>query len=216
MQRRNFLIGAGSTAVGAAALVGSGAYTAMTASRNASVDVVNDASGLMALGVGNVPSDVVREENGELTIDFTAAGNAGGVNIDSRYQVGTFDTDYATVPPGALETQSGIGSDYAFSVMNQDTITHDVRVKFEADDTGSYNGSALHFQYVPTGDFDSKLRTLDESVGNNVEAFTMTLPSGEGYKASILVDTRDATGNPADIDLSGILTISAAGAGDYS
>lgn len=214
MRRRTFLVGAGSVVAGAGALASTGAYTAAELERGASINVVNDADGLLGLVVGpNVGSDVVREDGGEFTIDFTAGGNAGGVNIGSRYQVGVFDSDYDKVPNGALDAASGASDDdYAFAVLNQDTVDHDVRVAYEANDTDDFHGSSLFFQCVPRGSGNTGTHGiyLDETYGNNVDAFSNTIPSGGSYRLSLLVDTRGAAGHaPSDVDLSGRLVVSA-------
>lgn len=211
MQRRKFLIGAGALAAGSAAAVGSGAFTAMQAGRDADIDVVNDASGLIALDVGpDIGSDVVREENGELTIDFTAGGSAGGINIDSRYQVGTFVTgEYPSIAE-PLEEDSAMGSNYAFSIINQDTVSHTLGVKWIADDIDAYEGCELFLHFAPTDDSDYENRDFGQgNHGNGKDGFTRDVASGEGYYVSILVDTRGATADPEDIDLSGTLRVSA-------
>lgn len=212
MNRRRFLIGVGSLTAGGSVVVGSGAFSAAEMNRDANINVVNDSNGLIALTPGpNVESDVVREENGELTIDFTADGSAGGVNINSRYQVGTFETGHNTTDAEPIEEDSDIGNNYAFSIKNLDTTEHTMWVHYEADNIDEYEGCTLYLQFVPIGDVPYKFRDIDESHGNGRDGFSTDVSSDEGYEVSILVDTRDATEGvePEDIDLSGELQISA-------
>lgn len=213
MQRRKFLIGAGVLAAGGAAVTGSGAFSAMSAERDVNVDVVNDSNGLLALRVGpQMDSDVIREEDGEVKIDFTAGGSAGGVNVNSRYQVGLFDDDYDKVPGGALDVESGAMEEkYALAVANQDTTEHGLRVAYEANDTGDFHGAELWFQCVAYGENNDGTHAIyvTEDNGNNVDAFSNTVPSGEEYRLSLLVDTRDVSAAPEDVDLSGTLSVSA-------
>lgn len=212
MQRRKFLIGAGALAAGSAAAMGSGAFSAMQAGRDADINVVNDASGLIALN-DETPSDVIREEDGQLLIDFTADGSAGGVNVDSRYQVGV---------PGGLGFVAGqaesegffdvpvgqpVGPDPAFLVVNQDSIIHDVTLEYEAD-ASDVGGSELFLYFVPgVGGNSQAGKGLVEVSGTNTTAsYTADLSPGSGIAVVLFVDTRD--GSTTD-DLSGTLTVSA-------
>ena len=100
MERRKFIIGVGSLAAGGAAAMGSGAFCAMSADRSASIYVVNDAAGLIALIPNNDIGQVYETGGGELAID-TSEGHDGatyGVNVGSQYQFGrstdaTFSVD---------------------------------------------------------------------------------------------------------------------------
>ncbi|WP_083866555.1 DUF1102 domain-containing protein [Natronococcus occultus] len=89
MERRKFLIGAGSTAIGASALVGTGAFSSVTSTREMSVRAVNDANAY--LGLKEVPdspnSSYVDEDEGHLRIrmdeDNETEGGGTGVNSNS-------------------------------------------------------------------------------------------------------------------------------------
>jgi hypothetical protein len=219
MQRRKFLIGAGSAAVGASALVGSGAYSAMTASRDANINVVNDGSGLVALRSGTL-SDVVRESDGQLMVDFTADGNAGGVNVNSRYQVGQFDYQ----PPGEVdplqdEAFGGWGNPYqdaAFFIENQDSTAHNVSLTYTI--TGSIDGSQIYFQLQDEDDYNSGDVTdeiLIPNVAGRGNTASVTLDSGEKVGVSFQVDTGDGDPGSGSVtdgstaeNLSGTLTVS--------
>ena len=78
MKRRNFLVGVGGTAIGASALVGSGAFTSVEAQRDIEISVVGDAEAYLQL----TPSDGVHgdnyadfdDEDGTLYIDVAESG----------------------------------------------------------------------------------------------------------------------------------------------
>lgn len=87
MERRKFLIGAGSTAVGASALVGSGAFSVVRADRDMTVEVVDDDGAYLTLDPNSAYAEL---DDGMLAIDFaggTAEQNGEGLNdeADSRF-----------------------------------------------------------------------------------------------------------------------------------
>jgi hypothetical protein len=187
----------------------------MSADRESDINVVNDAQGLIAL-VDDTPSDVVREENGELVIDFTAGGNAGGVNTDSYYRVGNV-ANYNFVGQ-AGGSSSDPYDDPAFYLVNNDTVEHDVTLTFTLDESPS-EGSQL---IIVAQDKEHKVDMNDPGayiqVGDNQYADPnsdstetgpysgITLPSGGKAGVSIVVMSgEDSTGD----DLSGTLTVSA-------
>jgi len=91
MRRRKFLLGASSAAIGASALVGSGAYSTMTAQRTATVNVVADDNSLVGMNPG-LDSDTVKlsDNPGELVVDTSLDGSTG-VNNGSTYLFGEFE-----------------------------------------------------------------------------------------------------------------------------
>jgi hypothetical protein len=89
--RRSFLVGLGSLAAGGAVAVGSGAFSATSAEREARINVVADDRSLVTLESG-LASDTVRvdESSGGLVID-TSLGGKTGINTDSVYQFGELE-----------------------------------------------------------------------------------------------------------------------------
>lgn len=156
MQRRKFLLGAASTAIGASAVVGSGAFTAAEVSnRDVAVTVTDDSESLLALRSGNnYDPAYVTEESGELGIDLGYSDNsvsqdtAAGVNPNSTYQIGDMpepedqpalevgdpdeDDDTETIEP--LSQGDNMASDHAFSIVNQSPSTQDVEVEVNMED----------------------------------------------------------------------------------
>ena len=96
MQRRNFLLGTGSAALGGSALLGSGAFSRVESQRNVRISVAEDPDaylGLKPLDTLNSNNYVEIDGNGHLAIDvnehddFEPTGDAApgkGVNSDSK------------------------------------------------------------------------------------------------------------------------------------
>ncbi|WP_380680544.1 hypothetical protein [Salinigranum sp. GCM10025319] len=211
VKRRKFVIGLGALVAGSGAALGTGASVSSTMDRDANVDVVTDDVGLLALR-DETSGDVVRQKNdGQLAIDFTANGNADGVNVDSRYQVGSFN--YSTpgeVDPIQASGQSSVLNDPAFTITNQDTVERDVTLVYNLD--GSVGGSQIYFQSQhESGSWQHHVRGPS---GRRQSPNTHTLAPGETLAVSFQVDTGDGNpgfantdGTPAD-DLSGTLDVS--------
>jgi hypothetical protein len=188
--------------------------------RDANVNVVNDSNGLLAIVVADdVDSDVLRETgDGEFTIDFTADGNAGGVNVNSQYQIGSLfgvnapmntDGNSPTVNPG-------------FEIVNNDTEPRSITIEYEHTGSLNANGSKMIIQARPDTDDlvddaePTKNLTVEDGSTNPSATFTTgaaggsrddRLESGGAIGLSILVDTTGAGATTSE-DLSGTLTVS--------
>lgn len=197
MQRRKFLIGLGSLAAGTAAATGTGAFTATTADRNANVNVVNDASGLVALR-DSTPGPIVRQKSdGELTIDFTAGGRASGVNTNSQYQIGTMPAGTPASSDPLKTANDGPYNDPAFKIVNQSTQPKDVSLEFVADnlpnggvviglDSGNNKGDGF------SGDSEYGILAVNQGSGNSAQGKTASVSNveaGDYVGVSILVNT---------------------------
>lgn len=93
MQRRKFLIGAGSLAAGSAAVMGTGAFTSVDARRTAKVNVSGDSAALLGLDAssGTNSAYATQTGSGEVRVEFDATddvyGDANGVNPDALTKV---------------------------------------------------------------------------------------------------------------------------------
>ncbi|RQG88828.1 DUF1102 domain-containing protein [Natrarchaeobius halalkaliphilus] len=118
MQRRKFLIGTGSTAIGASAIIGSGAFSRVEADRSLTVAAADDPDaylGLVPLDTPNSNAYVELDANGHLEIDIATNENDGeGVNsnsitwFDGMFEIcnqGTADADVY------IEDIAGLGED---------------------------------------------------------------------------------------------------------
>ena len=87
MKRRNFLIGASGTAIGASALIGTGAFSRVESDRHVSIEVAEDPDAYLGLSPIDTPNSdnyVDLDDNGHLEIDIGENPNDGeGVNSNS-------------------------------------------------------------------------------------------------------------------------------------
>lgn len=138
----------GALASGAAAAMGTGAFSAAETERTVDVEITDDSDSLVGLEPGPNTGDIVTTESRQygmydadaeaLVIDFSNGydGMDTGINAGSTYQLGT--------PPENLDKPSYwkdrllvqqedgvIEDDHAFSVRNQSTQEHDITVRFE-------------------------------------------------------------------------------------
>jgi hypothetical protein len=79
MERRKFIIGAGSLAAGGAAALGSGAFTSVSANRGIQVDTADDADAFLAIEADNTENanEYVDTDDGTISLDFTNTNNSG-------------------------------------------------------------------------------------------------------------------------------------------
>jgi len=222
MERRKFVIGAGSLVAGGAAATGTGAFSAASMDRESNIDVVNDASGLIGLVPGDTDLVYETDNPGELKIDFTSDEGGDGVNVNSKYQIGAmFNVSGALEVPGNSPTGNP-----AFEVQNQSDATQNLLLDYElTGDSSNWpadNGSKLYFQARPIGGAEwggypiKDLTKTAEVGGSGGAAIAYTennvnddrIPAGNAVGVSILVDTTGENATPDD-DLSGTLQIRA-------
>lgn len=172
MKRRTFLIGAGSTAIGGAALVSSGAFSRVESNRDVSVQVTNDANAYLGLQPGdslNGDNYVAEDESGHVEIDIgeipEAENPIGGSGVNSNSL--TFFDNLLTVCNQGTE-------DAAFFIDADGLETGDAEVVF-------YVGSALDGG-------DDTISSITDADG--VSGFApAALELGECINVGLLVDT---------------------------
>ena len=150
----------GALASGAAATLGTGAFSSVTASRDVDVEVADDASAYLRLeGAGGANSEYVTDDgnDGTLTIDLNSddATNGDGVNPDA---VTTIDN--------------------LFVVENQGTQDVDVSITKSSGDSSDSNADLVTFH---PSDGDYNVDPLSDSA--------KTLGAGESTPVSVKVDT---------------------------
>ncbi|NKE34492.1 DUF1102 domain-containing protein [Natronococcus sp. JC468] len=84
MERRKFLFGAGSTAIGASAIVGSGAFNFANVERDVGIGVVDDSNAFLALNASSPYADGSGSQL-ELSFDDGAGVGGDGINENSDY-----------------------------------------------------------------------------------------------------------------------------------
>jgi len=191
MQRRDFVVGMGALASGSAAVLGSGAFSSVTAERSVSVQVRSDSNAY--LGISGYP-DYTEETNGTLEINFDGNGQASGINGNATteftdvLQITNQGTDDALVWINLNDLNSQIGSvpgtgdgEYVTSYLSMDNYGNGM----DAGD-GTGNGTsggagaagvfvapgemaeiALGFYNIPEGDIGS---VYDTTLGVNAAA----------------------------------------------
>ncbi|MGM0590055.1 MAG: hypothetical protein ACQETI_00255 [Halobacteriota archaeon] len=178
------------------AVVGTSAFTTVSMDRSASVDVVSDSNGIIALEPGDADDTggvVSLNDSDALTIDFEPSVGVG-VNPEATYELGT-------VNPGEGSTPTS----YAFNITNQDDESHTISLDYTLDDDtldGADSTSNIKFHvYDDNGGSEG---TLTEDSAQALELPSAT--SGETYYVVMVVDT---SGLDSGDDLSGTLTVNA-------
>ena len=217
MERRKFIAGLGSLTAAGAAGIGTGAFSQMSAGRDANINVTNDAAGLIGLE-DHTPNDIVQQSGGQLTIDFDPEGNGAGVNVDSYYRIGNV-ANYNFIRPGApLSASADPYDDPAFYLVNNTSNTRDVTLEFTLD-SASESMLVIVAQdkehkvdmndpgaYIQVGDSDgSQGGPYGTSDTTNTGPYSgITLPPGEKAGVSLAIFADDDTAD----SLSGTLTVS--------
>ena len=87
MKRRNFLVGVGGTAVGASALVGSGAFSRVESDRAVNIEVAKDGDAYLGMSPGptaNGDNYADFDDNGHIEIDIGHSGEGDGDGVNSN------------------------------------------------------------------------------------------------------------------------------------
>lgn len=170
MKRRNVLAALGALSAGGAVVAGTGAFTSVSANRDVTVQVADDASAFLRIDdTGNASSEYVTENGGEFGIDLTSSNptDAGGQGVNAN----------ATTVIADL-----------FEIQNQGTQEIEVEVTpLSFVDTGS--GDTLIVLVVPQTSFPS----VTLGVGNT-ETYSLLVDSFPGGTDLQISDTITVTG----------------------
>ena len=165
MNRRKFLATLGAATAGTSGVVGTGAFTSVSADRSVSVQVADDADAFLAMKPSSGPNgEFAAADGGTIALDFTDTDAGGtGLGTDSVYQ---FDdvfriTNQGTQPVYVWATFSGASGN--FTPDGPDTDIH----------------------LYPNGDSDDRLRDSDDDV--------LYLGVGQSAGIGVYVDTTDVT-----------------------
>lgn len=143
MNRRNVLMGLGSLATLAGGVMGTGAFSKVSATRDAQISVATDANAYLTLDATNSSSALIgqQEENGTIAFDFAGGSVNSSVN-----------------PAGAgLNPESTTVVPKAFEVYNHGTETISVKATIPGDGFGNAISTdaekqavrdAITFEYV--------------------------------------------------------------------
>lgn len=192
MKRRNVLIAAGSIVGGSVAAT---AYTTGSVTRSASINVVSDDVGLIALADGT-SGGLITHDNGQLTIDLTKGG-ANGANVNASYEFGD---------------AADAANAYAFTIANYDTEARDITVDFTLTNSDP-DTNVDNLKFALFGSDGTALET--DTNGNNIaiateaSAYTAAGVTSNGGQVLHVVLEVDTSGLTDTADLSGDLVISA-------
>jgi hypothetical protein len=239
MQRRKFVIGMGALASGAAASVGTGAFTAMQADgREANIDVVADENGLIGLKAGETDL-VTGTSDGQLAINFNLDEGGDGVNPNSTYQVGglgDFNPGNLQYVPGdptvspniedvAIDTQTSIMDEHAFMVMNQSGNEQQIEVTYEANEEFPDDAQVYLVAFYPEGSgtpAQEEGLAVGDVTGENAKSasiiyadqqYSDPIGAGDSFYVTLIVSVGDA--DPGT-DLGGQITVRAGSHDDFT
>ena len=189
LSRRNVLIGLGALVGGGGALVGTGAFTTVSAERSVEVSTAGDASAFLTLeGDGNYVDG--NSGDGTLTINLGGPGD-NSINDEAITTLNGIVTITNNAADGS-STTIGVSTAGAATAADEDLSGS---AKLLVTDSGGNNAAVVTF-YV--GDEDSN--SIDN--GSPVD-----LGNGDSAELDVKIDTRqDTVENPGDVT-SGDLTI---------
>ena len=216
MERRNFLIGMGSTAAGASALIGSGAFSRVESQRNVTIQVARDDEaylGMRTLETPNSNNYVDYDENGHLFVDI---GDFDPDGTNYEYQTGSgVNSDSFTYFDGLFELCNQGKANATISYELPETSPHsDVGDDWMAPDEDYDDEQVVAFYYIDD-DHD------DADDGGRVivnEGDEVDLDLGECEEIGIRTVTKgiDAEEDAPLIDGDVVVTADAPDAGDTS
>ncbi|RDZ44981.1 hypothetical protein C5B91_08420 [Haloferax sp. Atlit-10N] len=185
INRRNILIGLGALVGGGGALVGTGAFTTVSAAREVSVSTAGDGSAFLQLGSSSPYVD--DDTDGTLRLTLDADGQGSGEDAGFNENAVTTLTDVFTITNNSAEAnnsvQVGLGSSST-----------------AVPETSDLKGSVT----LTVGSSDSSEDVdVTFSVGSLDSPNTPTLDPGESVTVDVKVDTTvSSTGANDSVDLS--------------
>jgi hypothetical protein len=213
MNRRKFLIGAGSLAAGSAAAMGTGAFTSVEANRTVTVSTAEDSDALLRMEAtsDNANSEYATTQNGEISIDLGGlTGNEQGSGVNQNATTRVFDIftiqNQGTQPAIVYAQPSSLKEDDAF-----DDSVDNVYVDPQFSDMPNDGDSSLG----TLSDGETKFGSLS-GIGGSVEDFetdlfennsevpyspnTFLLGVGQSFDFGLYVKTTGEVNN-VDIDI---------------
>jgi len=191
MERRKFLVGLGGTAIGASAIVGSGAFTSVEAERELVFDVVNDNDGLLAMEPTDHPNSDYLVEDG--------TGNP----VDDGYTGGTIAIGADNVKGKGANNEAITYILDIFRLKNQGTQDVWIDVNAIAPNGNLDSGGNTRMMYRLEGDAETNggPQYRHDQFGRDVYHFgnserrNPVLGPGESITVGIRFDTRAGTGS---------------------
>jgi len=186
--RRKVLVGLGGILAASGALVGSGAFGQLTASRDGDIPITNDSDSLVALEQGPGTGEIIQENDGQLTIDFSAPSNSEGVQADTTYQIGGIDVNNSEVQAplnaDSVANVSGFPSPVGGSNAAVDPAI--IVRNNSADDLG------VTVEFTPDGNLNDErvfvvLRDRDSATGDGgTDVHARLYGAGSGFQQGVI------------------------------
>ncbi len=176
MERRKFLIGASSAAVGASAVIGSGAFSFVRADRDITVDVVGDGDAYLGL---EPTSEYAAHDGNQLVLDF-AGGSSPNLSQNGD----------------GLNDNASSRFDFVFEIHNNGT--NDARISFHAG-TGIGGMPDEVTWYYSDGDDDptyDEQHQLHDTAGGDLPIVS----PGEKISIHVIFGLRDENADPSHLE----------------
>ncbi|WP_436903002.1 hypothetical protein [Halovenus halobia] len=221
MERRKFLIGAGSLAAGGAAALGSGAFSSVRADRTVSVSTASDADALLAFDTTDAANkEYVETSGGQVNIQLTDSSNydEDGTGVNQNAVTRIFDlfkvrnqgtqNVFVYVEPGSIASENRVDVDNSLGV--------DPQASGRPDDTDTSYGNSdpnnlaqIRDEISLTGRFGAEFPETDLR-GYNKESYI--LEPGQDFNFGLYI----SGGTTSDASLEVDMTINAvADYGDF-
>lgn len=188
--------------------------------------MVNDAAGLLGIEAGLDSDFVSGTGNGQLEIAVPDSEGAEGLNDDSRFQLGNFDSSEIQYHDGVqgnwLVDDADPTEEFAFAITNQDTTSHHISVKGDFGDTGYRGGYQAHvaiglyYEPLDDGHGGAQQESAVNSGGGGPHVTTdvsdgdpQEVEPGETVYVSMLFDTSRPNVEVDSDELDGSITITA-------
>ncbi|WP_152421275.1 hypothetical protein [Natronococcus amylolyticus] len=187
MERRKFLIGAGSTAIGASALVGSGAFSSASVDRGMSVNFSGDAEAYLGLEgtsqYADVEDNVLEIDFGETTTGGEGLNNQASMEFTDVFRIKNQGTNTVTAWIDLGEIDDQLDNGYVTSWVSSSWGETDYEAGLDVSSGGSginltpgtWIGVAIQFEDI---DQDS-LDTISGDVTINAAAEDSHVQEGE-------------------------------------
>ncbi len=197
----------GTTAAGAGAVFGSGAFTQVEAERNLTIGIDEDSTALLQLTAGSGVGSVDTDGNGQLVIDTTKITDSGnqGFSVGSTVLLGETDGDGIPSDPSSA-TVSNDDAKAAFKLTNNfetvpgdddDNDEIDIAINLEDVAVDSANEPQSDLTFIGTFYSDGSTGTTEAVAGGRQAVFKDVAHDSEIYFA-ILLETASTT-DPEDI-----------------
>jgi hypothetical protein len=196
LRRRSVIVGLGSLVAGLGTVVGSGAFSSVSADRTVSIETTGDSDALLRIEAGDDGSEYVDDTSGTVEVAVEEANDNAVTAVDRLLEVTNngaeevtvgFDNEYAINQGDYSEPPGGWGY-----VANDTESAAAVVWASPFPKSKSKSLSDIRPDLVSTGFDGSTLADgrMDDEVEDKSER---TIEAGKSLNVGIVIDTRDST-----------------------